>query len=453
MDESEKVKTKIKLQQEQERLDFEAAMRLQAKVKEEERQRIARVHEAASSFNVEEWEDIQARVESDEELVQRLQAEEREKYTKAEQARMLAELINQRKRYFAAQRAEERRNKPPTQAQQRTYMSNYIKNMGGYTLQQLRGYSFDEIKTLFETSMRRVNIFVPIESKVDREVLELAAGSSKRDAEEELDQESSKRQKTGESSKLAEEPRDKEADELSQEELQQIMIIVPEQGMNVEALQTKEGNRHLHAGREGVSIVKGNSYIDVGRKALAKESILSWDQQTTLPPPPPLLPQSTTDPDLATRVCTLEKRSVDLENKTHLHDKTTQALASRVYKLEHHDLYSQIDKQVNKVIKEVVHNALQAPLHECFRDLSKLHFMNTSEICLDHTALYEALEASMQRDNNDELHADLTKSRKRRHDDQDPHPPPPKDSDQSKKKKHDYDVSASKQPLVQKSPA
>ncbi|GJS43939.1 hypothetical protein Tco_0568982 [Tanacetum coccineum] len=186
-----------------------------------------------------EWEEIQARVQADEELVQRLQAEEREKYTEAEQARMLAELINQRKRYFAAQRAEERRNKPPTQAQQRTYMSNYIKNMGGYTLQQLRGYSFDEIKTLFETTMRKVNTFVPIESEVDRAVPELAAGSSKRAAEEELDQESSKRQKTGESSELAEEPRDKEADELSQEELQQMMIIVPEQGMNVEALQTK----------------------------------------------------------------------------------------------------------------------------------------------------------------------------------------------------------------------
>ncbi|GKC77844.1 hypothetical protein Tco_1128618, partial [Tanacetum coccineum] len=102
MDESETVKTKTKLQQEQERLDFEAAVGLQAELKEEERQRIVRVHEAASSFNVEEWEDIQARVEADEELVQRLQAEEREKYIKAEQARMLAELINQRKRYFAA---------------------------------------------------------------------------------------------------------------------------------------------------------------------------------------------------------------------------------------------------------------------------------------------------------------------------------------------------------------
>ncbi|GJY17592.1 hypothetical protein Tco_0389083 [Tanacetum coccineum] len=91
MDGSETVKTKTKLQQEQERLDFEAAMRLQAELEEEERQRIVMVHEAASSFNVEEWEDIQARVEADEELVQRLHAKEREKYTEAEQARMLVD--------------------------------------------------------------------------------------------------------------------------------------------------------------------------------------------------------------------------------------------------------------------------------------------------------------------------------------------------------------------------
>ncbi|GKE21577.1 hypothetical protein Tco_1433089, partial [Tanacetum coccineum] len=156
--------------QEQERLDFEAAMRLQAKIKEEERQRIAKVHEESSSFNVEEWEDIQVRIKVDEELAQRLQAEEKEKYNEAEQARMLAKLINQRK----------------------------------------------------------------------RAVPELAVGSSKRAAEEELDQESSKRQNIGESSELAEEPRDKEVDEFSQEELQQMMIIVPKQGMNVEALQTKD---------------------------------------------------------------------------------------------------------------------------------------------------------------------------------------------------------------------
>ncbi|GJT18682.1 hypothetical protein Tco_0877388 [Tanacetum coccineum] len=34
------------------------------------------------------------------------------------------------------------------------------------------------------------------------------------------------------------------------------------------SLSIDKGIRHLHAGREGVSIVKGNSYIDAGSKAL-----------------------------------------------------------------------------------------------------------------------------------------------------------------------------------------
>ncbi|GJU15878.1 hypothetical protein Tco_1143844 [Tanacetum coccineum] len=108
------------------------------------------------------------------------------------------------------------------------------------------------------------------ESEVDRAVPELAAGSSKRDVEEELDQESSKRQKTGESSELAEEPRVKEADKLrfilkalgSTRRSSELEIILSASYVY------KEGNRHLHAGREGVSIVKGNSYIDAGHKAL-----------------------------------------------------------------------------------------------------------------------------------------------------------------------------------------
>ncbi|GJS32032.1 hypothetical protein Tco_0530414 [Tanacetum coccineum] len=101
MTESEPEQTKTKLQQRQERAGYEAAVRLQEQLDEEERQGIARVHEAVSSFNIEEWEDIQATIEADEELSQRIQAEEREKYFKTEKARLLAELINQRKRYFA----------------------------------------------------------------------------------------------------------------------------------------------------------------------------------------------------------------------------------------------------------------------------------------------------------------------------------------------------------------
>ncbi|GJV71232.1 hypothetical protein Tco_1491227 [Tanacetum coccineum] len=97
-------------------------------------------------------------------------------------------------------------------------------HMGSYTLQQLRGYSFDEIKVLFEATMKRVNTFTLIES--DDTVPKVLAGSSKRSAEEELGEESSKGQKIGEGSQPAEESKDKESDELSQKQLQQLKNIL-----------------------------------------------------------------------------------------------------------------------------------------------------------------------------------------------------------------------------------
>ncbi|GJX22273.1 hypothetical protein Tco_0226718 [Tanacetum coccineum] len=128
---------------------------------------------------------------------------------------MLVDLINQRKKYFAAQKAKAKRNKPMTQAQQRNYMINYNKHMGSHTLQQLKRYSFDELKELFETTMKRVNIFIPMETEDRGRASELAAGSSqatitdsaevrssKRAAEAELDHEGSKKQKTDEVSDL-----------------------------------------------------------------------------------------------------------------------------------------------------------------------------------------------------------------------------------------------------------
>nr|GEY12712.1 hypothetical protein [Tanacetum cinerariifolium] len=169
MEESESAMTKTKIKQEQERLGHEAAVRLQEEFDEKDRQRIAK----------------------------RLQAEEMDKYSEVDQAKMLVDLIDQRKKYFAAKRAKEKRNKPMTQTQQKTYMSNYIKHMGSHTPQQLRRLSFDEIKELFKATMKRVNTFIPMETE---RTSELAAGSSKRVAEEALNQGSSKRQKTNEAS-------------------------------------------------------------------------------------------------------------------------------------------------------------------------------------------------------------------------------------------------------------
>ncbi|GKD71738.1 hypothetical protein Tco_1325828 [Tanacetum coccineum] len=101
-----------------------------------------------------------------------------------------------------------------TQDQQMTYMCNYIKHIGSHTLQQIKKLSFDEVKELFDTTMKRVNTFTPMES--DDTVPKVVAGSLKIDAKQELNQESSKRQKIGEGS----EPTEESKDELSQEQLQ-----------------------------------------------------------------------------------------------------------------------------------------------------------------------------------------------------------------------------------------
>ncbi|GKB09052.1 hypothetical protein Tco_0837364 [Tanacetum coccineum] len=145
-EESKPIQTKTKIQQEQERLGFKVDQRLQEQFDEEERQRIASVHEEASTFKPEEWDNIQAQIEADEELANR-------------------------------------RNRPLTQAQQRSYMRNYIKHIGSDTLQQFRGYSFDEIKVLFEVTVKRVNTFTLMES--DDTVPKVVAESSKRSTEEE----------------------------------------------------------------------------------------------------------------------------------------------------------------------------------------------------------------------------------------------------------------------------
>nr|GEW07079.1 retrovirus-related Pol polyprotein from transposon TNT 1-94 [Tanacetum cinerariifolium] len=136
-----------------------------------------------------------------------------------------------RLKMLAAKRAEKKINKPPTQAQQRTYISNYIKNIGGYTLKQQKKYFFEEIKMLLDRTMESIRMFVPMESEGQIEDSKAGEGSSKegerlkRPAEEELGQEQQKKQKVKE--------------DLSQERLHQMMVNIPEQGILVEALQTK----------------------------------------------------------------------------------------------------------------------------------------------------------------------------------------------------------------------
>ncbi|GKF02395.1 hypothetical protein Tco_0029318 [Tanacetum coccineum] len=133
---------------------------------------------------------------------------------------MLVELVNQRKKFFAQQRAEAKRNKPMTLVQQKSYMSTYIKNQeGGYSIKKLKSLSFEQVKEIFETTIRSVQYFVPMDSELEDKRL-------KRAGLEGLE-EPAKRQKIREASSSVQEQSDKEpkADELSHEQLQQLMII------------------------------------------------------------------------------------------------------------------------------------------------------------------------------------------------------------------------------------
>ncbi|GJV37381.1 retrovirus-related pol polyprotein from transposon TNT 1-94 [Tanacetum coccineum] len=107
-----------------------------------------------------------------------------------EKAKLFQQLLEQRRKHFAAKSAEEKRNKPPTQAQQRKIMCTYLKNMEGKKLKDLKNKSFDFIQKMFDRACKRVNTFVNFRT-------DLVEGSSKR-GREELEQESTKKQKVDE---------------------------------------------------------------------------------------------------------------------------------------------------------------------------------------------------------------------------------------------------------------
>ncbi|GJY69534.1 hypothetical protein Tco_0472516 [Tanacetum coccineum] len=103
----------------------------------DEEERLAREKNEANVALTEEWDDIQAKVDADYQLAQRLQAEEQEQFITEQKATLFKELLEQRRKHFAAKRAEEKRNKPPTQAQQeKSYLVEGSSKRVGTELEQ-----------------------------------------------------------------------------------------------------------------------------------------------------------------------------------------------------------------------------------------------------------------------------------------------------------------------------
>nr|GEY09711.1 hypothetical protein [Tanacetum cinerariifolium] len=138
-------------------------------------------------FQEPEWDDIQVKIDTDHQLAERLQEQEQEELSNVEKATLFQQLLEKRRKHIIAKRAEEKRNKPPTKAQERKIMCTYLKNMEEYKIKDLKLKEFDSIQKMFDRAFKRVNTFEDFRT-------ELVKGKEKR-AGEELIQEITKKQK------------------------------------------------------------------------------------------------------------------------------------------------------------------------------------------------------------------------------------------------------------------
>ncbi|GJU37454.1 hypothetical protein Tco_1185808 [Tanacetum coccineum] len=139
-------------------------------------------------------------------LAERLQTREQEELTDEEKAKQFMELMEKRRKHFAALRAQEKRKRPPTKTQNRNQMSIYLKHMGGHKQNQLKGKTYDEIQKLFDKEIKRVNSFVAMNSEAQEisrkkdesssKKAKIAQDSSAKRAGDKLESDKSKKQKT-----------------------------------------------------------------------------------------------------------------------------------------------------------------------------------------------------------------------------------------------------------------
>nr|GEX89025.1 hypothetical protein [Tanacetum cinerariifolium] len=159
--------------------------KLDPKNKEVEERLARQKEEDANIALIVEWDDFQAMMDANHELAERLQAEEQGELTIEERSKLFVELMNERKKYFARLRAEEKMRKPPTKVQKRNQMCTYLKNMAGFTHYQLKNKRFEEVQKAFDNTMSWINSFVDSEVVKDRAKGSetRAEGSSKRAGE------------------------------------------------------------------------------------------------------------------------------------------------------------------------------------------------------------------------------------------------------------------------------
>ncbi|GJX76101.1 hypothetical protein Tco_0322912 [Tanacetum coccineum] len=132
------------------------------------RKKEAQVQFEAPIFTEEDWDTIRAKLEANTELKESVLGKD---LIVEDYAKRMVELVNQRRKHFAEERARAKRNKPMTQTQLRNYMSNFLKNQGTWKLTQLKKLNFKEVKAEFEKLIKQLDTYVPMNFEATKESL------------------------------------------------------------------------------------------------------------------------------------------------------------------------------------------------------------------------------------------------------------------------------------------
>ncbi|GJU40573.1 putative ribonuclease H-like domain-containing protein [Tanacetum coccineum] len=166
----------------QELADLEEAQRLQAKMDAETQRQIdldallarrlvEQEEEAAQEALATEFDYIQARLNADQILAEKLQQEEREQYSIEDRAKFLHDTIAAQRKFLAEQRSAVIRNKPPTISQLRNQMITYLKHVANKKHAELKSKSFEEIQVLYERYKKQDQTFVAIGTEEDERAI------------------------------------------------------------------------------------------------------------------------------------------------------------------------------------------------------------------------------------------------------------------------------------------
>ncbi|GJT75116.1 ribonuclease H-like domain-containing protein [Tanacetum coccineum] len=154
--------------------DEEIARKVQEDWEAEEEMKKLAEEEATKAALIQDFDDIQARIEADRLLAARLQEEERETFTVEERAKFLYDTIAAQRRFLAQQRAAAIRSRPPTRTQLRNQMMTYLKHVGGKKHADLKNKNFEEIQVLYKKVKRFDKDFIAIGSaKDERQIKEM----------------------------------------------------------------------------------------------------------------------------------------------------------------------------------------------------------------------------------------------------------------------------------------